>query len=92
MLRYTSKTKIALFRSKRKTITKKLNFQISGQNIPISKSVKYLGVMLNENLSWDSHMAYILPKLNRGLGLLSKIRYYVPKFLLRTIFLLIYTI
>ena len=78
----TSKTKIVLFRSKRKTITKKLNFRISGQNIPISKSVKYLGVMLNENLSWDSHMAYILPKLNRGLGLLLKIRYYVPKFLL----------
>ena len=74
----TSKTEIVLFRSKRKTITKKLNFRISGQNIPISKSVKYLGVMLNENLSWDSHMAYILPKLNRGLGLLSKIRYYVP--------------
>ena len=82
----TSKTEIVLFRSKRKTITKKLNFRISGQNIPISKSVKYLGVMLNENLSWDSHMAYILPKLNRGLGLLSKIRYYVPKFLLRTIY------
>ena len=82
----TSKTKIVLFRSKRKTITKKLNFRISGQNIPISKSVKYLGVMLNENLSWDSHMTYILPKLNRGLGLLSKIRYYVPKVLLQTIY------
>ena len=46
-----SKTEIVLFRSKRKTITKKLNFRISGQKIPISKSVKYLGVMLNENLS-----------------------------------------
>ena len=62
----TGKTGIVLFRSKRKTITKKLNFRISGQNIPISKSVKYLGVMLNEKLSWDSHMAYILPKLNRA--------------------------
>ena len=71
----TSKTEIVLFRSKRKTITKKLKFRISGQNIPISKSVKYLGVMLNENLSWDSHLAYILPKLNRGLGLHLKIRY-----------------
>ena len=84
----TSKTEIA--RSKIKTITEKLNFQISGQNIPISKSVKYLGVMLNENLSWDSHMAYILPKLNRGLGLLSKIRYYVPKFLLNYLYLFAY--
>ena len=36
MLRYTSKTEIALFRSKRKTITKKLNFRISGQNMPIN--------------------------------------------------------
>ena len=31
-------------------------------------------------------MTYILPKLNRGLGLLSKISYYVPKFLLQTIY------
>lgn len=82
----TSKTEIIIFRSKRKTITKKLNFRISGQKIPISKTVKYLGVILNENLSWDSHMDYILPKLNRGLGLLSKIRYCVPNFLLRTIY------
>ena len=38
----TNKTEIVLFRSKRKTITKKLNLRISGLNIPISKSVKYL--------------------------------------------------
>ena len=38
------KTEIIIFRSKRKQITKYLNFQISGQKINISNKVKYLGI------------------------------------------------
>ena len=82
----TSKTEIIIFRSKRKEIKKLLNFRLNGQKIPISTKVKYLGVILDQHLDWKEHLSYILPKLNRGIGLLSKIRHYVPKFLLRTLY------
>ena len=41
--------------------------------------VKYLGVILDENLSWGPHINYLSLKLRKANGALSKIRYYVPK-------------
>ena len=41
------KTEIIIFRPKGKDVTKKLNFRISGQQIYISKQVKYLGLTLD---------------------------------------------
>ena len=44
------KTKLVLFRPKENAITKNFNFRISGKKIKLSRTVKYLGVILNENL------------------------------------------
>ena len=45
-----------------------------------------LGVYLNNSLTWKTHFKNLIPKLNRAIGLLSKIRPYTPKFLLKTIY------
>ena len=41
------KTEIIIFRPKRKTITKNMNFRISGQKIKTTTNTKYLGLILN---------------------------------------------
>ena len=82
----TSKTEIIIFRPKRKTIQKHLNFRISGQQIKTITHVKYLGIHLDQHLDWNLNMTTLQSKLNRAIGLLSKIRHYVPKFLLRTLY------
>ena len=46
----TSKTEIVLFKTRNKIITKRLNFRISGQKIELSKSVKYLGIIQQDDL------------------------------------------
>ena len=69
------KTEI-IFRPKAKDITKKLNFRISGQKIHISKLVKYLGLMLDESLTWSSHISMLKAKLSKANGLLAKLRFY----------------
>ena len=81
-----SKTEVIIFKRKNKQIQKHLNFRISGQKIKITNSVKYLGIQLNDSLTWKTHLTSLLPKLNRAIGLLSKIRYYTPKYLLKTIY------
>ena len=81
----TSKTEIIIFRPKRKTIQKHLNFRISGQQIKTSTHVKYLSIHLDQHLDWNLNMTTLPSKLNRAIELLSKIRHYVPKFLLRTL-------
>ena len=80
------KTKIVIFRPKGKDITKKLNFRISGQQIYISKQVKYLGLMLDESLTWLSHISMLKTKLRRANVLLVKLRHYTSSKLLTAIY------
>ena len=52
-----------------------------------SKSVKYLGIKIDENLNWEQHINDIAIKLNRVDALLFTIRN-VNKHILRTIYFL----
>ena len=82
----TSKTELVIFKSRNKTITKYLNFRISGQKIQPTSQVKYLGATLQDDLHWAAHLGNLRKKLSHSIGLLSKIRHYVPKHLLRTLY------
>ena len=81
-----SKTEIVLFKPRNKKITKQLNFCVSGQKIKQSSQVGYLGVILQDDMQWGAHITNLEKKLSRSIGLLSKIRHYVPMHLLRTIY------
>ena len=61
-----------------------MNFRISDQRVHLSCKVRHLEVILQENLEWEQHLNPVIPKLNRALRLLAKVRYYVPKSLLKT--------
>ena len=67
------KTEIIIFRSKWKQITKYLNFQISGQKINVSDKVKHIGIQMEQYQDWNVHIKNVIPKLNRAIGILSKI-------------------
>ena len=41
---------------------------------------------MEQHLDWNVHTKNVIPKLNRAIDILSKIRHYVPKFLLKTIY------
>ena len=83
----TSKTEIILFRTKKKIdIKEHMNFRISGQKINIVKEAKYLGLKLDQHLTFKQHMDTIKLKLNRANSLLAKIRYHVDSKLLKTIY------
>ena len=74
------KTEILLFRTKSKrNITRHLNSRISSQYIPWTTQVKYLGLTMTEHLNWDLYFSQLKKKLNRGIGLLAKIRHFTAK-------------
>ena len=56
---------------------------ISGQKVSLQKKVKYLGIMFDEQLDWTE---YLLPQLNKVIGLSSKIRHYLSKPHLKTFY------
>ena len=83
----TKKTEIVLFRSEKTIIKKNMNFRISGQKINIMKETTYLGMIMDEHLTFKNHMDTVKLKLNRANEFLAKLsHYYVNPALLRTIY------
>ena len=85
-----NKTEIVLFRPKNKIICKNMNFRISGQKITPTTHTRYLGILMDQHLSWDQHLKMLKQKLIRANGLLAKVRYYLSPKLLRTLYFSIF--
>ena len=74
-----SKTKLFIFHSNKSTETFKFNIKINGNKITPTDNIKYLGVYLDDVLSGHKHCKVLASKLNRANGMLCKVRHYVPK-------------
>jgi hypothetical protein len=69
-----SKSELIVFRTINKRIPT-LSITINGSIITASKCVKYLGIILHENLKWSDHHQLIRQKISRSLGLLYKLKF-----------------
>ena len=79
---------IILFRPKSwANLTPRLNFRISGQQVEGINEVKYLGLVFNEFLEWRTHFTHLKKKVNRAIGILSKIYHHTSQNLLKSIYL-----
>ena len=84
------KTELVIFKYQRKKLDSPIKIKLNGKRVYPSKSVKYLGIKIDENLNWKQHIQYIVVKLNRANALLFTIRNYVNKHILRTIYFVIF--
>ena len=41
-------------------------------------NIKYLGILIDCNLSWKYHIGYIASKVSRLIGIIAKLRFFVP--------------
>jgi len=77
---------------KLKYSTTNLYVQINGQNIQqIGKnhnqtSLKFLGIYLDEHLTWKKHLQYVNNKISNTLFVMNKVKNFIPKFSLETIY------
>ena len=82
----TSKTETLIFRHPNKVINYDLKVKMQGKRLYPSKYVKYLGILIDPHLNWSHHTDLLAPKLSRAIGMLSKIRHFVPIDILRNIY------
>ena len=63
------------------TLMKRHNINLTINNVPLEEvsNTKYLGIVTDNKLTWRHHIEYIKTKSSKGIGLLSKIRHYIPK-------------
>ena len=78
---------MAVFRSPTKQIYKNLNFRLTGQEIEPKHCTEYLGVIIDESLTFNECMTTLKQKLNRVNGILAKLKYYLTADVLKTIYL-----
>ena len=72
-----SKSNFVLFHPPQKKVNDPIKLYVNNTLLEEKNHVKYLGIMMDNNLYWKSHATYIAKKIKRSIGILSKLRYYV---------------
>ena len=61
--------------SNKKRVNDNFNVYINGSPLQRCDQYKYLGVIIDKNLSWKSHVEHISAKISKACGVLSKLRH-----------------
>ena len=72
------KTNFVLFHSPHKKLSEYADLKIGKQFIQRTLYVKFLGVMIDEHLTWKYHTTELCKKLSRTAGIFFKVRHHVP--------------
>ena len=62
------------------------NEQNKNAALECKEFIKYLGILINSHLTWKHHADHIVIKISRTIGLISKLRHFVPKHTLINIY------
>ena len=68
-----NKTHYMIFR-KRKKDSLNVKLSIDGELINEVDKTKFLGVLVDNKLTWKQHIAYVSGKIARGIGMIIKAR------------------
>lgn len=73
------KTNFMIFRSKNKKLPKgEVKIKIEDKPIERVDHTKFLGVIINDRLTWDDHIKTICNKASKSIGIIYRIRHNVP--------------
>ncbi len=80
------KTNFMLFKCRQKNIPVAISIVIDNVNIQQVYSTKFLGVIINQHLSWNDHILAVKGKANKSIGILLKIRKHLPLYSLSMLY------
>ena len=74
-----NKTKTMLIRSSRKKNVPSLSVHLHGSLIEQVSVFKFLGVYLNDTLTWSNHIEEVSVKVSRNIALLRRLSWFLPQ-------------
>ena len=86
-----NKTEFIIFRKSNKLANFEYKIKLNGKRLYPSTTIKYLGVLIDEHLSWKPHTDELVKKLNRSNNMLSKIRHYVNSSTIRSLYFALFS-
>ena len=73
-----SKSDFIIIHPPKKKRNRQVTIKINGENLEEESHTKYLAVLIDRNLNWKAHIHHINLKLAKGLGMIAKIRHFIP--------------
>ena len=81
------KTKLVCFRKKGVKLTKDLiDIKLDGTKLQCESSATFLGITLDEHLTWENHCNLVANKMSRNTGVLNRVKKILPSSSLLTIY------
>ena len=71
---HQGRTECVLFGTGSRLANTNLSVNIDGKELTRVAEYKYLGVILDESLSWNAHVNYLISKVSKRLGILGRTR------------------
>ena len=87
-----SKSNVAIFHSYQHKLEREVNLKILDNNseqlvsLELKTYMKYLGVLIDSNLSWKHHINYISMKTSKDISIIARLRHLVPRTTLLNIY------
>ena len=80
------KTHYMIFSKKKNLQKPSVNLKIDGEPLSEVNKTKFLGIVIDNKLSWNDHINYISGKISRGIGILIRARAFLNKKTLITLY------
>ena len=82
------KTKYMIFHNHQRKIDMFDHLQLKINNLPIKRTTtfNFLGIVINEFLTWNDHITYISQKINPVVGLINRLKHQLPTHILKMIY------
>ena len=81
------KSNYVLFHPPQRNIQRfSFSLSINNQQLKREYCIKYLGLMIDSNLSWKKQVECVVKKVRREIGILSKIRHYITRDILKSLY------
>ena len=83
-----TKTEFMLISSRQRLTTLSDTLELSIDNVPIEQvpSVKSLGIYIDDNLTWHSHIDNLCKKIASAIGVIKRVKPFVPQSTLLNIY------
>jgi len=75
-----------LFKPRQKKYHFPMQISVNEQRIEQVKETVFLGVVLDEHLTWKPHISQVAEKISKSIGVISRARFFLPKPCLKTLY------
>ena len=80
------KTNYIIFCARQHKYTRTVPLSLNGTVLNQVQTTKFLGVCIDENISWNNHVNILCSKICKNVGVMNRLKYFVPKNILLTLY------